>query len=113
MKCDVPISAAEFCPVLEICDTISVKTLSNRKCFNIQKAYIIPEVNKFRITHNEAVLAASTKSGFVEAGGWSSTSPCACAKDPADTYSRNMTCGIVRWLKSHEDDNKPSLVQYL
>ena len=74
MECNVSIPAAVFVtgnectPFLEVCETIGLQSLSKRQWFNIQKAYIIPEVKEKWCIHNEGIMNAAGEESLVVSG---------------------------------------------
>lgn len=60
---------------LEVCNTINLKCLSERQCYNLQKVYVIPEVEKMWTIHNEAVIATIADQPRVVSGDARCDSP--------------------------------------
>ena len=74
MDCNMTVLAAVFVtgnecsPFLEVCDTIGLEAMSERQWYNIQKAYVIPEVNYAWAIHNESVMSAVSEKPITVSG---------------------------------------------
>ena len=74
MDCNMTVPAAVFVtgnecsPFLEVCDTIGLEAMSERQWYNIQKAYVIPEVNYAWAIHNESVMSAVSEKPITVSG---------------------------------------------
>ncbi|KAG1953492.1 hypothetical protein F2P79_009997 [Pimephales promelas] len=61
-------SGNECSPFLEVCETIGLEAMSERQWYNIQKAYVIPEVNYAWAIHNEGVMSAVSEKPITVSG---------------------------------------------
>ena len=52
----------------EICDLIHLCSLSPRQCYNIQRGYILPEIEEMWACHSEAIMSALAGKSVVASG---------------------------------------------
>ena len=59
----------------EMCDLVHLCALSVRECYNIQKAFIIPELNEIWTCHSEAIMSAVQGMKLIASGDARCDSP--------------------------------------
>lgn len=85
MSCNLLMPAAivltgnTFGPFAELCKCVGLQCLSARHCYNMQKAYVIPEIDKIWTLHNEGILAGFGETPLTMSGDARCDSPGHCA----------------------------------
>lgn len=73
------ITGSSYTTIMELFQAINLTALSSRQFYNLQKAYVIPEVEKMWAVHNEAVMAVVSEKPVVLSGDARCDSPGHCA----------------------------------
>lgn len=72
------ITGNSYSTFAETCECVSLAALSTRQCYNIQRCYVVPEVQKAWTTHNESVLAMLSGDNLTLSGDARCDSPGHC-----------------------------------